>query len=72
MYKKYLNNLFIKAQFKLYKKFFNRLEKLYKYNFLKKIKKLYFNRNILKIVYLFKFGKVKAQSFIKQFKLLIM
>lgn len=67
LYKKYLNNLFIKAQFKLYKKFFNRLEKLYRYNFLKKIKKLYFNRNILKFIYIFKFGKVKAQIFIKQF-----
>ncbi len=67
LYKKYLNNLLLKTHFKLYKKFFNRLHKLYRYTFLKKVKKLYFNRNIIKLINIFNYGNNKIKLFLKRF-----
>ncbi len=67
LYKKFLHSLVLKKQFKLYKKFFNRLEKKFRYVFLKKKRALYFNRNIYKYIYIYDVGHVKTKRFLKKF-----
>jgi hypothetical protein len=62
-----LNLLLLKIFFKKYKKFFNTLEKEKKFVFLKNIKQFFYNRNLIKYIYLFKVGSTKKKSILSKF-----
>jgi hypothetical protein len=62
-----LNLLLLNIFFKKYKKLFNNLEKEKKFVFLKNIKQFFYNRNLIKYIYLFKIGTTKKKQIISTF-----
>lgn len=67
IWRDYLTVFLMKKQFRIFKKHFHFLEKEFRYNYLRTIKKLFYNRNIKNLIYNFNVIISAQEIFYKKF-----